>query len=97
MLSWTSSEPLRARPPQGSRARKYNLIYPRRCAELPCLVPSAAPREQVAYEETESIVDAVYDLQKNENFEVDVHALRDEYGADLVQLIGFYANTCGIG
>ena len=51
----------------------------------------------MSYEETEDIVDAIYDLQSNENIGVDVDALRNEYGADLVQMIGFYSNTCGIG
>lgn len=42
-------------------------------------------------------VDAVYDLQENQISGVDVHALRDETGADLVQLVGLYDDTCGIG
>lgn len=52
---------------------------------------------QVNYKESDDIVDAVYDLQKNQNLGVDVHGLRDEHGADLVQLIGFYVTSCGIG
>ncbi|CAM9859463.1 unnamed protein product, partial [Hapterophycus canaliculatus] len=53
--------------------------------------------QEVSYVESSSIVDAVYDLKNNENFDIDVHKLRDDHGADLVQLVGFYLNTCGIG
>ncbi|CAM9482761.1 unnamed protein product [Ectocarpus fasciculatus] len=49
--------------------------------------------EQASFDESDSIVDDVRAIQKNE----DVHKLRDEYGADLVQLIGYYLNTCGVG
>ncbi|CAM9226026.1 unnamed protein product [Ectocarpus sp. 4 AP-2014] len=49
--------------------------------------------EQAPFDESDSIVDDVRALQKNK----DVHTLRDEYGADLVQLIGYYLNTCGVG
>ena len=50
------------------------------------------------YTETNDISDAVYGLQSGDHEELlDVHALRDEYGADLVQMVGFYLNTCGIG
>lgn len=61
------------------------------------LVSLAGREKQVAYVETDDIVDAVYALQNNEGFDIDVDALRNEFGADLVQLVGFYANTCGIG
>ncbi|CAN0470461.1 unnamed protein product, partial [Ectocarpus sp. 8 AP-2014] len=49
--------------------------------------------EQASFDESDSIVDDVRAIQKNEG----VHKLRDEYGADLVQLIGYYLNTCGVG
>lgn len=41
--------------------------------------------------------DAVYELHRGDHEELGVHALRDQYGADLVQLVGFYLNSCGIG
>lgn len=52
---------------------------------------------QIDYVETSDISQAVFDLFKGEGQASGVHALRDKYGADLVQLIGFYGNTCGIG
>lgn len=39
----------------------------------------------------------IYDLFLGEGEASKVHSLRDEYGADLVQLIGIYTDTCGIG
>lgn len=49
---------------------------------------------QIDYQEGE-ISDAVYELY--EGGVPGVHELRDKYGADLVQLVGFYSSTCGIG
>ena len=71
----------------------WHLIHPM-CQPF----PFACPNEQVDYTETSDVSDAVYGLQRGDNEGLlDVHALRDEYGADLVQLVGFYLNTCGIG
>lgn len=39
---------------------------------------------------------ALYDMYDNERFGSDVHALRDLYGADLVQLVGLYSDACGV-
>ena len=53
--------------------------------------------EEVAYQESDASMDALYDLRDNENFGIDVHALRDQTGADLVQLVGLFFDTCGMG
>ncbi|CAN0511709.1 unnamed protein product, partial [Scytosiphon promiscuus] len=52
---------------------------------------------QINYTESDDIADAVFDLYNGSGQASGVHALRDEYGADLVQLIGFFLDTCGIG
>ena len=52
---------------------------------------------QIDYDESDEISDAVFDLYNGDGQASGVHDLRDEYGADLVQLVGFYLNTCGIG
>lgn len=43
------------------------------------------------------MADAVYDLYRGDKVDLQVHELRDLYGADLVQLIGFYPSSCGVG
>ena len=56
--------------------------------------------EQVAYEGgggPDASRDMLYDLANNQNFGSDVHAIRDHHGADLVQLVGFHDDVCGIG
>lgn len=57
--------------------------------------PKRDKRVQVDYQEPGDISSTVYELY--EGGVPGVHELRDKYGADLVQLIGFYSNTCGIG
>lgn len=53
---------------------------------------------EVAYTETGNMTDALYALQGTSDGKMDeVHALRDQYGADLVALISADANYCGIG
>ena len=56
--------------------------------------------EQVAYDggdRPDASHDVLVDLANNENFGSDVHAARDRYGADLVQLVGLYDDVCGMG
>lgn len=58
---------------------------------------------KVDYAESSSMVADIYELQESTGFKsmdgtsLDVDALRNLYGADLVQLVGFYSGTCGIG
>ena len=40
-----------------------------------------------------SSVEVLYELQAND----EVAALRDESGADLVQLVGAFTDVCGLG
>lgn len=47
---------------------------------------------QLPYEQQTGSEDALYELDSN----AEVAALRDEYGADLVQLVGQFYDYCGI-
>ena len=53
--------------------------------------------DQIDFVEGNDITDAVIGLCKGDQKDLQVHELRDRYGADLVQMIAFYPNTCGIG
>lgn len=53
--------------------------------------------QQLDYVEGEDIVAAIGDMKDDTGKASGVHALRDKYGADVVQLIGWYPETCGVG
>lgn len=54
--------------------------------------------KQIDYtEDGDDMNHAIYDLYKGTTTGLEVHAMRDKYGADLVQMIGFYDDTCGVG
>lgn len=52
---------------------------------------------QIPYEEQDEIDEVIRDLYQGRGQGEGVPVLRNRYGADLVQLVGFFADTCGVG
>ena len=52
---------------------------------------------QIEYEESADMADALFDMYGDVGQASGVHDLRDKHGADLVQMIGFFTSSCGIG
>ena len=51
----------------------------------------------IDYDEGEDMSDALFDMYEGVGQASGVHELRDKHGADLVQLVGFFLSSCGIG
>lgn len=52
---------------------------------------------QVGDIDDDQINHAIYDMYKGTGTSIGIPELREKYGADLVQLLGFFPDSCGIG
>lgn len=52
---------------------------------------------QIDYTEGSDISQTIYAMYEGTGQASEVPNMRDEWGADLVQLVGFYRDACGIG